>query len=117
MSSGAEPRCQRGLISGSRSRPRRGFARRHLRRSKHELWAAARLHAREACLQGLLVEMRSSSREALDEAQRALPGVCGSVGVVLLLAVEEAVRGAFVRDELVLDAGRTQRRFERGIVL
>ena len=42
----------------------------------------------------------------LDEPQHALPGVLGSVREVLLLAVEEAVRRARIRDELVRDAGR-----------
>src|SRR5437773_743985 len=53
----------------------------------------------------------------LDEAQHSLPCVCGCFGEVFLLAVEEAVRSSFVRDELVLDAGGLQRLFERRIVV
>ena len=43
---------------------------------------------------------------SLDELEHAPPGVVRRVGVLLELAVEEAVRGAVVGDDLVLDAGR-----------
>ena len=52
-----------------------------------------------------------------DERERPPPGVVGRLGELLLLAVEEAVRGAVVDDDLVLDACGRQRRVERGVVL
>src|SRR5581483_4339846 len=52
-----------------------------------------------------------------DEVERPLPGVVGGALELLLLAVEEAVRRAFVLDELVLDAGGGQRSVESGVRL
>src|SRR4051794_14896882 len=40
----------------------------------------------------------------LDEREHAAPGVVGGLRELLLAAVEEAVRGAVVDDDLVLDA-------------
>ena len=51
------------------------------------------------------------------KASVALPGVRRGVGVLLELAVEEAVRRARVGDDLVLDPGRGQRRVEGRVVL
>ena len=54
---------------------------------------------------------------AADEGERALPRVGRGVRELLLLAVEEAVRRAVVRDDLVLDARGGQRGVEGSIVL
>ena len=53
----------------------------------------------------------------VDEAQDALPRIGRCVGELLLLAVEEAVRRAVVRHELVLDAGLGEGLLEGGVVL
>ena len=60
---------------------------------------------------------RGGSGALLDELERLLPGVLGRVGELLVLSVEEAVRGARVRDELVFDSRSRERRLEGGIVL
>src|SRR5260221_14567520 len=49
----------------------------------------------------------------LDEGEDMCPGVVGVSREVLLAPVEEAVRRAVVRDQLVLDAGRRERLLER----
>ena len=54
---------------------------------------------------------------ALEELERSAPRVGRRVRELFLLAVEEAVRGALVRDHLVLDACRGERLVERGVVL
>ena len=69
-----------------------------------------RLHRRS---RGGAVSAPVRSPMALDEGQRALPGVLGLRGEVLLAAVEERVRGARVGHDLVLGAGLAQRRLER----
>src|SRR5581483_11573361 len=53
-----------------------------------------------------------SSGVGVDEREHAPPRVLGRLRELLLLAVEEAVRGARVRDDLVLDAGRGERLVE-----
>src|SRR5437667_1171548 len=53
----------------------------------------------------------------VDEVEDAAPRVVGVSREVLVAAVEERVRGAFVRDDFVLDAGRGQRLVERGVEL
>src|SRR5262245_4818622 len=55
--------------------------------------------------------------ESLDKCEDALPGVLGGLGVLLLLAVEEAVRRALIGDELVLDARGLERTVELLYVL
>ena len=47
---------------------------------------------------------------AIDEGEHPPPGVGRGVGVLLVAAVEEAVRRALVDHDLVLDAGVAQRR-------
>src|SRR5207253_5847126 len=59
----------------------------------------------------------SRTAVALDEIEHPLPGACRVVGELLVAAVEEAVRGAGVRDDLVLDRGRGQRFVELGVEL
>src|SRR3954470_17369143 len=54
---------------------------------------------------------------AVDELARPLPSVVRRLGVLLLLAVEEAVRRAVVRHDLVLDAGLGESTVERGVVV
>ena len=54
---------------------------------------------------------------ALDELDRAAPGVIGVRLELDLLAVEEAVRRAVVDDHLVLDPRRRERRVEGLVVL
>jgi hypothetical protein len=53
----------------------------------------------------------------IDELERAPPRVVGCVLELPLLAVEEAVRRAVVRDDLVLDAVLRERAAERGVVV
>jgi hypothetical protein len=52
-----------------------------------------------------------------DEREHPFPGVCRRGGVLLELAVEEAVGSPVVDDELVLDARRRERCVEGGVVL
>src|ERR1044072_8454974 len=67
--------------------------------------------------------LRASSREttrlamALDEREDAGPSVLGSFREVFLAAVEEAVGRAGVGDDLVLDAGLSERPVEGVVVL
>ena len=53
----------------------------------------------------------------LDEREHSRPGILGGGGELLLLAVEEAVRRAFVGDDLVLDARIGERPLEGSVVL
>src|SRR5437588_160411 len=62
---------------------------------------------------GLVRKAGHELRQALEEGERPAPGVVRGVCELLLLAVEEAVRGAGVDDELVIDAGVGQGRLER----
>src|SRR5262249_55809908 len=57
------------------------------------------------------------SRMAVDERQRAAPRVVRRSGEVLLLAIEEAVRRAVVRHDLVLYAGVGEGALESGVVV
>jgi hypothetical protein len=53
----------------------------------------------------------------LDEREGPRPRVSGGCRELLLSTVEEAVRGALVRDDLVVDASRRERLAERGVVV
>ena len=53
----------------------------------------------------------------VDEGDDLRPRIVGRGGELFLLAVEEAVRCAFVRDELVVRRGRVERGLESGVVL
>src|SRR6266542_6876105 len=54
---------------------------------------------------------------APDEGEHSGPGVLGCLRVLLLAAVEEAVRSALVGHELVLDARGPKRLLEGGVVV
>src|SRR5947207_1389133 len=53
----------------------------------------------------------------LEELEHPAPGVLRGFRVILLLAVEEAVRRPLVGDELVLDAGVLERSLEGGVLI
>src|SRR6266513_2095364 len=52
----------------------------------------------------------------VDELEHSPPGILGGGCEILLAAVEEAVRGALVGDELVLDACLLEPLLEGGVV-
>src|SRR5215212_3271302 len=60
---------------------------------------------------------KTALRVGDDESERPRPGVVRGRGELLLLAVEEAVRGGLVRHQLVVHPGVLQRLLERRVVL
>src|SRR3954447_26299920 len=52
----------------------------------------------------------------LQEPEYTSPRIFGRVGALLLLPVEEAVRGTLVDDDFVVDAGRRERLVELRVV-
>ena len=99
----------------SQSRPELRLAARTRARALLHRPRAAPARPRAAALRPL--RGRNSAAITVDEREHACPRIRRGVGVLLVAAVEEAVRRALVGDDLVLDTCGSERFVERGIRL